>query len=354
MRYLFAFILSGALSTLLVGPVRNLAWRIGAIDAPAGGRKIHDKPMPRAGGIVLYLSFVIPAFIFTQSYTLPFWGLIVSTTMMLVLGLLDDMFNLNPWVKLGGQFAAALAAILCGIQIGVLSGINGRTIQLVAGMRTISIGAVTISFVSLALSLLWLVGITNTVNFLDGLDGLTAGVSAIAALVMFLLSLSAKVNQPATAMLSIILAGSCLGYLWHNFYPAKIFNGDSGAYFLGMTIGVLSIISGAKLATALLVMGLPILDACWAVVRRLATGRSPFSADRGHIHHLLLDAGLNQRQAVLVIYAFSIAFGTVALLSGTRTKAIAMVVMIALTTALLSILHIRYGVRVRAARRQTD
>lgn len=337
MNYLAGFVLSFVLSVLLVPFVRRLAWKIGAIDKPQeNSRKIHSKPMPRAGGLVLYASFFIPSVIFLQHLGIEFLGLFLAVTIVTAVGLLDDIYNLNPWLKLSGQVAAAVVAILCGIKITVLSNVVG------GGVFEFT-GSISLSIISVALSLLWLVGMTNTVNFLDGLDGLATGVAAIAGIVIFLLSISPHVNQPQTALLSIILAGACLGFLWHNFFPARIFNGDSGAYFLGMTIAILAIISGAKLATALLVLGLPILDACWAVIRRIGTGRSPFSADRGHIHFLLLDAGLNQKQSVLVIYAFSIAFGTVALLSGTRQKTIALFVLLTCTAILLTALHLRHA-----------
>lgn len=168
-----------------------------------------------------------------------------------------------------------------------------------------------------------------------GLMAYRAGVAAIAAVIMFFVAAGPNVNQPDTALISLILAGACLGYLVYNFYPAKIFNGDSGAYFLGMTIGILAIFSGAKLATAMLVLGLPIVDTFWAVVRRVAAGRSPFSADRGHIHHLLLDVGLSQPQAVLVIYAFSIVFGSIALFASSAQKILAFACLVVILAILI-------------------
>jgi UDP-GlcNAc:undecaprenyl-phosphate GlcNAc-1-phosphate transferase len=160
-------------------------------------------------------------------------------------------------------------------------------------------------------------------------------VSGIAALILFLVSVSPKIDQPATAVLALILLGACLGFLRYNFFPAKIFLGDSGAYFLGMMLGSLAIISGAKLATALLVLGVPVLDAIWSVVRRLATGRSPFSADRGHFHYILVDAGLSQRKTVLLIYLLALAFGAVALLGDSLQKLIALGVLAVLIAVLM-------------------
>jgi UDP-GlcNAc:undecaprenyl-phosphate GlcNAc-1-phosphate transferase len=176
---------------------------------------------------------------------------------------------------------------------------------------------------------------TNTINFLDGIDGLSGGVSAIAAGIIFLLAMTDKVNQPATALVSIILAGGCLGFLVYNFYPAKIFNGDSGAYFLGMTLGILAIFSGAKLATAALVLGLPILDATWSVLRRLAHRKSPFTADRGHLHYLFLDAGFSQRQAVMTIYVLCLAFGLIGIVGSSQQKILGIILLFIVMAALL-------------------
>lgn len=174
------------------------------------------------------------------------------------------------------------------------------------------------------------------------------GVSAIAAGIIFLLSMSTKVNQPETALVSIILMGGCIGFLIYNFYPAKIFNGDSGAYFLGMTLGILAIFSGAKLATAALVLGLPILDAVWAVLRRLVHGKSPFTADRGHLHYLFLDAGFSQRQAVLSIYVLCLVFGMVGLLGSTTQKVFGIGILVVVMAALLT--RLAYLKRKRQAR----
>jgi UDP-GlcNAc:undecaprenyl-phosphate GlcNAc-1-phosphate transferase len=178
-----------------------------------------------------------------------------------------------------------------------------------------------------------MVGLANTINFLDGLDGLASGVSGIAALVMFAAAVGPRIHQPLTALLAIILAGAAFGFLPFHFYPAKIFMGDSGAYFLGLALAMLAIYSGAKLATAVLVLGFPIADAAWAAVRRMAKGRSPFRPDRQHFHHLLLDAGMSQRQAVLTLYAVSTAFGLVALMVGSFEKLVALVILLILMAA---------------------
>jgi UDP-GlcNAc:undecaprenyl-phosphate GlcNAc-1-phosphate transferase len=256
----------------------------------------------------------------------------VGCAILVVVGVVDDLRGLSPWVKLGFQFVAAGVALAGGIGLTTIRNPFG-------GYFDLSTGRFAADFFSLhfhitpianALSLLWMVGLANTINFLDGLDGLASGVSGIAAVVMFALAISAKVNQPAVALLAIILAGAAFGFLPFNFYPAKIFMGDSGAYFLGLTLAMLAIYSGAKLATAVLVLGFPIVDAVWAAIRRMVKGTSPFRADRRHFHHLLLDTGMSQRQAVLTLYAVAAAFGTVALMVGSFAKLVALVALTAL------------------------
>ncbi len=346
MSYAWAFGLAFVISLSLVPAVRKLAFRIGAVDQPVpNSRKIHTRVMPRAGGLVLYTSFVVTSLLFASHTSVAFWGLLGAATIVMLVGLADDLHSLSPWLKLAVQVIAALTAMAAGIKITALTSFSGGT------WNFYQTGSVALSILAASLSLLWLVGVTNTLNFLDGLDGLATGVAGIAATIMFILSIGPRVDQPQTALLAIILAGSCFGFLWHNFHPARIFNGDSGAYFLGMTLACLAIISGAKLATALLVLGLPVLDAAWAVMRRTLSGRSPFSADREHLHFLLIDSGLSQRKAVLIIYAFSIAFGIVALISGTFLKLIALITLVLLAALLLSFLHYKRPARETAAKK---
>lgn len=339
MNYVYAFLASFGLAILFVPIIKRLAFRVGAVDYPEESeRKIHTQVMARGGGLAIYLSFVIICFILLPRIDRAFQGLLIAGTIVLLVGLVDDIYRLSPWWKLFFQITAAIVALYFGIGVAVITNPFGGVINLNTTNLIIHLGrtVITISLWASLFSIFWLVGMTNTVNFLDGLDGLAGGVAGIAAMIMFFLSIGPTVNQPVTALISIILAGSCMGYLLYNFYPAKIFNGDSGAYFLGMTLGILAIFSGAKLATALLVLGLPILDAIWTVTRRIFSGRSPFSADRGHLHFLLLDVGLSQRQAVILIYAFSVAFGSLALFSTTNQKFVTIITLIVIATFLLA------------------
>jgi UDP-GlcNAc:undecaprenyl-phosphate GlcNAc-1-phosphate transferase len=257
-------------------------------------------------------------------------GLLLGCAILVVVGIIDDVRDLSPWVKLLFQVIAACVALAGGIGITEITNPFGGVINLTWGRFPVEFGPADFHITPLAnlLSILWMVGLANTVNFLDGLDGLACGVSGIAALVMFGLAVGPGVNQPAVALLAVILAGAALGFLPFNFYPAKIFMGDSGAYFLGLVLAMLSIYSGAKLATAALVLGFPIVDALWAATRRLAKRTSPFRADRLHFHHLLLDAGMTQRQAVLTLYAVAVGFGIVALSVGSLAKLVALIVLL--------------------------
>ncbi len=339
MIYIIGFCLALLISALLVPVVKKLAILLGAVDNPAEAtRKIHKKVMARGGGVAIYISFIVVCFALLASFPRQFIGLVIAATMVLIIGLVDDIKRLSPWIKLSVQvLAAVIASVGFGITIETLTNPFGDALIFTQPNITLALLGLSISFnwIAVAISVFWLVGMTNTINFLDGIDGLSGGVSAIAAGIIFLLAISDKVNQPITALVAIVLMGGCIGFLIYNFYPARIFNGDSGAYFLGMTLGILAIFSGAKLATAGLVLGLPILDALWAVLRRLVHRQSPFTADRGHLHYMFLDAGFSQRQAVLSIYLLCLVFGTIGIVGTTNQKIIAIMVMLVVMVILL-------------------
>jgi UDP-GlcNAc:undecaprenyl-phosphate GlcNAc-1-phosphate transferase len=273
-------------------------------------------------------------------------GLLLGCGILVLVGAYDDWKGLGPWTKFAWQFIAAGIALAGGIGITSFTNPFGGVIDLSYGRFPVEMLGLSFHITPLAnaLSLLWMVGLANTINFLDGLDGLACGVSGIAAVIMFALAIGPRVDQPGVALLAIILAGATFGFLPYNFYPARIFMGDSGAYFLGLALAMLSIYSGAKLATAALVLGFPIVDALWAVSRRLWKRTSPFRADRGHFHHLLIDAGLTQRQAVLTLYAVAASFGSIALTVGSFAKLIALIALVfgmAITIAVLLALSLR-------------
>lgn len=344
-EYVFGFGLAFAITAVVTPLVRRFALAHGILDHPdKGGRKIHGIPVAYLGGVAIFAGFVggVAAFMPVSRQLL---ALLIGCMILVVIGVVDDIKGLSPLVKLGYQFIAAGVALAGGIGITTLTNPLGGEIHLAVWRFAVHIGFLRFHIAPLAnaLSLLWMVGLANTINFLDGLDGLASGVSGIAAVVMFGVAVGPKVHQPLAALLAIILAGAAFGFLPYHFYPARIFMGDSGAYFLGLCLAMLAIYSGAKLATAVLVLGFPIADASWAALRRLAKHTSPFKADRKHFHHLLLDAGMSQRQAVLTIYLISAAFGTVALLVGSFAKLIALIVLMLLMTGAIITLVIHNG-----------
>jgi UDP-GlcNAc:undecaprenyl-phosphate GlcNAc-1-phosphate transferase len=313
-----------------------------------GTRKIHNREIAYLGGVAIFGGFVATALLLLP-LSRQLTGLLLGCLILVLVGVVDDMRDLSPWVKLIGQVVAAVVALAGGIGITEITNPLGGVIDLTWGRTSFHLAGAELHITPIAnlLSILWMVGLANTVNFLDGLDGLACGVSGIAALVMFGLAVMPQVNQPAVALLAIILAGAAFGFLPYNFYPARIFMGDSGAYFLGLTLAMLSIYSGAKLATAALVLGFPIVDALWAATRRLAKRTSPFRADRQHFHHLLLDAGMSQRQAVITLYAVAAVFGMVALTVGSFAKMVAFLILMFLMAVSIGALVFVNWVRAR-------
>ncbi|MCL5795263.1 MAG: undecaprenyl/decaprenyl-phosphate alpha-N-acetylglucosaminyl 1-phosphate transferase [Patescibacteria group bacterium] len=324
LNYILPFIASLILALIFTPAVLILAKKYNLSLIKPRERDVHKTAIPRLGGVALFISFwlvIIGYLVFTPD-KLHFvdakilkidqnlLGVILGSTLLLILGIVDDIKSVKPVPKLLWQIIAASLVVIFGIKIWWLSN--------PAGGANIILGNLTYIFVPL-----WIVLIINVMNWLDGLDGLADGVSFIALIILTILSLKPTVNQPATALLCTVLAGASLGFLFYNFNPAKIFLGDSGSMFLGFMIAVAAIISGGKIATALLVLGIPILDAFWVILRRIFTGKSPMTADNLHLHHRLLQAGLNQKQTVIVFYFIAALFGIFALQNGTQGKMIA-------------------------------
>lgn len=284
--------------------------------------QIDNRVISRLGGIAIWLIF-LTLFLIYFDLTLPRLGLLLGMTLVFLMGVLDDLFNLPASIKLACQLVAVIVAVSMGVHIGQVTNPLGGVIVLTPVWDFI-------------LSVGWLMVVVNALNVLDGLDGLAAGASSIFAIILFFLSFFVVVNQPDTALMAVILLATLLGFLIWNWYPAKIFMGDSGSNVLGFLVGGLAMISGAKIATAALVLGFPILDLLWATWRRVRQGRSPFSADREHLHHRLLDSGVTHKNAVVIILSIVALFGVVSLLSGTLVKIGAL-----LAAAILMIIFIR-------------
>ncbi|MDR1961288.1 MAG: undecaprenyl/decaprenyl-phosphate alpha-N-acetylglucosaminyl 1-phosphate transferase [Gracilibacteraceae bacterium] len=297
------FFLPAAALALAFTPVsRIIAYRIGAVDQP-DGRRIHAAPMPRLGGVAMYAAFWLVALPAAGGNSVVL-GLFCGSTLLLAAGIYDDARGLGALPKLLCQTAAALVPFAFGLNVQQIA---------LPGLGILSLGAWGYVF-----ALVWIVGLVNTVNLCDGMDGLAAGICCMAALI---LSWSARsIDQPDAATLMLILAGVTLGFLYFNFHPARVFMGDSGAMFLGYILGGVSLMGTLKTTTVislffpLLVLGVPLIDISFAVLRRALTGKSIAAADRGHLHHRLLDVGCSQRQAVIILYVISFVFCLAAVL----------------------------------------
>src|SRR3989344_1723501 len=321
-------LVAGGIVIVATPIVLKLATKWKLLDVPASTRRVHTRPMVRLGGVAVFLGIMLSLIIFFRLDP-RLYGVFLGGTAFFILGLLDDLYNLPPPVKLLGQFTSATIPVMFGITITNLTNPLGGTILLAP-------------VIDIILTLIWILLIVNTVNFLDGLDGLAGGVSAISAGILAVLSLFAIVNQPDVAIWASIVAAPSLGFLVYNWHPAKLFMGDSGSHLLGFMIATLAIISGGKVATAVLVLGLPIVDFAWSMIRRIKSGRAPWSADREHLHHLLLDLGLGQRTVVGLIYLLTFGFGLVALMSGTWLKLITLgIVILVLAGIVRLVLHFR-------------
>ena len=336
--YISAFI-GGLILTIALTPlVKFLAAKYGIVDKPNQPRKIHTRPIALMGGLAIFLSSTI-VIIFMRVFSLANFikipdllliAVILAGTLLMVGGIWDDRVNLPAKKQILFPLAAALITVLAGLRIGYITNpIGGPSNALIY----------LLPMVGSVLAFIWLMGMMYTTKFLDGLDGLATGIGAIAALTIFILGLDWDVIQSANGAWALALAGSCLGFLVFNWQPAKIFLGEGGSIFLGFMLGVLSIISGSKIATTLLVMGLPALDVLWVIIWRLWRHESPFShADRKHLHYRLLDLGFSVKETVLFFYAVVLVFGLVAVLNGTLGKILGLV-MLVLVMAFLVILN---------------
>ncbi len=287
--------------TPLAGRIAN---RFGAIDQPGAARRVHAAPIPRAGGLAVAVAFIgvgIAAIALNERLAVvpelrtvgpaQLGVLFAGGALAALIGFLDDVVQLRARWQLVLQLGLAGVAIVGGVTIDAVNN---------------PFGGGVISFTepfAIGFTVLWVVGMINSINFIDGLDGLSTGVSLIAALTLGVISLTAGIDQPEIALLCAVLAGSLAGFLPWNFHPARIFIGTTGVYLIGFALAILSILGTAKVAVALLVLGVPIIDTFWIIVRRLLAGQSPFTPDRGHLHHRLLDLGLTHRGVVLTIYA---------------------------------------------------
>ncbi len=273
--------------------VKAFAQKVGAMDNPGEARRIHTHPIPRMGGMAIFLGFLVSVILFAE-ISKPVQGILIGSVIIVAAGILDDIISLRWWLKLIAQLVAAIIAVAHGVTIEGIMNPN-----VFAAENTLLIG-----YLSIPVTVLWIVGVTNAVNLIDGLDGLACGV----------------------ALLLAALAGGCLGFIPYNLNPAKIFMGDTGALLLGYVLATVSILGLFKFYAIMtflvpvLALALPLFDTIFAIVRRVAHGQSPMAPDRGHLHHRLIDHGLSQKQAVAVLYSLSAMMGLTAVVICTTGK----------------------------------
>jgi len=293
------------LALFLVPFVRNFCLKKGLVDIP-NDRKVHKLPIPRLGGVAIWLCTILTFIILVLiNWHYPYGnglsGILVGGSIMFLLGLVDDLYDLSPKFKLVVQIGAALIAYLLGVRIEILFNPFGA--------------AFSLGLLSLPLTVIWLVGLSNAMNFIDGVDGLAGGVSTICAVTLAIVAI--YTHQPISALLASILAGSMMGFLVFNFHPARIFMGDSGALFAGFALAGLSVAGVLKSITAtmllpILILVVPIMDISFSVFRRILKGSNPMKADAEHIHHKLLKAGFSHNKTVAVLYLVCAGSGAVA------------------------------------------
>lgn len=304
--FIAPFILAVLTSFIATPLVRKLAIKIGAVDIPKDNRRVHKKPMPLIGGLAIFIGVVLSMLIFLP-LDKTMISILIGGFVIIAGGVIDDLKELKPKYKLIVQILAAVVLVIGGIRIEYITNPFAKSTTLLQ-----------LGWLSIPITLFWVVGITNTLNFIDGLDGLSAGVATISSL--SLMVVASIFGYTHITILSAAVAGACIGFLPFNFNPAKIFMGDTGALFLGFMLAVISIEGAMKSVAAIaviapiIILGVPIFDTTFAIFRRLLSGQSVAAADKGHLHHRLLNRGFSQRKAVLILYAISAVFGVFAIL----------------------------------------
>lgn len=314
--------------------VSKMAYTVGAIDVPKDNRRMHDHPIPRLGGLAIAIGFLLSTFLF-EDLDRQMQGILLGSIVILVLGVFDDCLTLPALPKFFVQIFSAIIVVM-----------HGCTIRYVTNPFSSVPGACfDLGFLAGPITVLWIVTMTNAVNFIDGLDGLAVGVSGISAATMLVIAM--LVSEEHVAVILAALLGACLGFIPYNFNPAKIFMGDTGATFLGFILAAMSIQGLFKMYAVIsfvvpfLILGVPFFDICFAVIRRLLKHQNPMTADRGHIHHRLIDMGFSQKQSVAITYTLTGILGLAAvLLTGSGEEKTLILVAAAFIVALLAILVI--------------
>jgi UDP-GlcNAc:undecaprenyl-phosphate GlcNAc-1-phosphate transferase len=342
MNYIWFGSLAFMLAVFLTPLVRKFAFKVKAVDIPRPPRNLHSYPVAKLGGFAVFLSVALSVLLYVMygnidPLIVPFkfiWATLIGGLVLMIGGFIDDKYDLPPYILWVFPAVASLIVVFSGIGVGIkfISNPFGAPLSLDFLILGLPASAIFI--------FLWMMGMIFTTKFLDGLDGLVAGIGLIAGLTLFALSLTPSVNQPITASFAIILVGALAGYLIYAFHPATIFLGEGGSTVVGFILGVLSVILGGKIATALLVMGIPILDVALVIIQRLWSGKSPFRGDRLHIHMRLIDLGFSQKQTAILLYTLSAGFGFTAVFLQSMGKLVALGILVSIM-ALLFVMVLR-------------
>lgn len=303
-RVLLAIGVAAVISYLATPFVKKLAFRVGAVDVPKDDRRMHKHPIPRLGGLAIVIAFLLCTVLFVRMDR-QLQGILLGAVIILVVGVLDDCMNLKALPKFIAQVAAAIVVVAHGCEIRYVS-------------NPFSVALIDLGLLAAPVTVIWIVMMTNAVNFIDGLDGLAVGVSGISTATMLVIAL--LMGEEGVAVILAALLGACLGFIPFNFNPAQIFMGDTGSTFLGFVLASLSVQGLFKMYAVIsfvvpfLILGVPFFDITFAVIRRLAKHQNPMTADRGHIHHRLIDMGLSQKRSVAVVYMLTGVLGLSAVL----------------------------------------
>ena len=345
LSYLAIFSGTIVLSIIFTLAVKYTANRLNIVDKPGSDRKIHTNNVPLLGGIAIFLSFFLMLFLFRDKILAGnleahhLIGFFAGACFLMIGGFLDDKYNLKPGRQLIFPILAILSVVAGGVGIEKITNPLGGLFYLSQlKFPILAWGGEMHYFVFLAdsFTIIWLMGMMYTTKLLDGIDGLVSGVAAIGGIIIFLFTITTKYYQPDIGLAALIFSAACLGFLVFNWHPAKIFLGEGGSLLLGFILGALAIISGGKIAIALLVMGIPILDVAWTIIRRILAGKNPFKfSDRLHLHFRLFDSGLGQRKTALVFYFLSLIFGASGLFLQSLGKALALIILFAVMLILV-------------------
>ena len=323
----FCFTIAFAISLAATPFVINLAHKIGAVDVPDNERRIHKKPIPRLGGLAIFYGFLVALLCFAKIDE-QLRGILIGSLIIVGVGIIDDVKQLRALIKLAAQLLAAVIVVFHNVRITAIS---------VPGFIS-ETGVLQLGFLSIPITIAWIVGVTNAVNLIDGLDGLAVGVSSIASFSLFFIAILG--GEQNVAIISAALAGGCLGFFPYNFNPAKIFMGDTGSQFLGFMLSAICIQGLFKgyvvisFIIPLLILGLPLFDTVFAIIRRAWNHKPIMGADRGHLHHRLLDSGFSQKQTVAILYIIASILGISAVLVLERGAYVAcMLILIAVSVA---------------------